>query len=203
MRSGPPWPCTYRLGVSGLGRYRLVVDGAEVFDATLTVPEGADPAEVLMAPPQQLAPVELAAGQSVAAVFDHDVYSSPFGGFGTVVQLSLEPPHGTDDEEIAAATSLAAASDVAVVVVGTTAEVESEGFDRTSLSLPGRQDELVRRVIAANPRTVVVVNWAPPSCCPGPRTRPRYCCPGSAARSSATRSPTSCSATPSQAGGCL
>ena len=153
---------TYRLGVSGLGRYRLVVDGAEVFDATLTLPEGADPAEVLMAPPQQLAPVELAAGQSVAAVFDHDVYSSPFGGFGTVVQLSLEPPHGTDDEEIAAATSLAAASDVAVVVVGTTAEVESEGFDRTSLSLPGRQDELVRRVIAANPRTVVVVNSGAP-----------------------------------------
>jgi len=49
-----------------------------------------------------------------------------------------------------------------VVVVGTTAEVESEGFDRTSLSLPGRQDELVRRVIAANPRTVVVVNSGAP-----------------------------------------
>jgi beta-glucosidase len=153
---------TYRLGVSGLGRYRLVVDGTEAFDATLTAPEGADPAEVLMAPPQRLAPVQLAAGQSVTAVFDHDVYSSPFGGFGTVVQLSLEPPHGTDDEEIAAATSLATASDVAVVVVGTTAEVESEGFDRTSLSLPGRQDELVRRVIAANPRTVVVVNSGAP-----------------------------------------
>jgi beta-glucosidase len=153
---------TYRLGISGLGRYRLVVDGAEVFDATLTMPEGADPAEALMAPPQQLAPVELAAGQAVTAVFDHDVFSSPLGGFGTVVQLSLEPPHGTDDEEIAAATSLAAASDVAVVVVGTTAEVESEGFDRRSLSLPGRQDELVRRVIAANPRTVVVVNSGAP-----------------------------------------
>jgi beta-glucosidase len=153
---------TYRLGISGLGRYRLVVDGAEVFDATLTMPEGADPAEALMAPPQQLAPVELAVGQSVTAVFEHDVFSSPLGGFGTVAQLSLEPPHGTDDEEIAAATSLAAASDVAVVVVGTTAEVESEGFDRRSLSLPGRQDELVRRVIAANPRTVVVVNSGAP-----------------------------------------
>ena len=153
---------TYRLGVSGLGRYRLTVDGTEVFDATLTVPEDADPAEALMTPPQQLAPVELATGQAVTVVCEHDVYSSPFGGFGTVVQLSLEPPHGTDDEEIAAATSFAAASDVAVVVVGTTAEVESEGFDRTSLSLPGRQDELVRRVIAANPRTVVVVNSGAP-----------------------------------------
>ncbi|HYB46688.1 MAG TPA: glycoside hydrolase family 3 C-terminal domain-containing protein [Streptosporangiaceae bacterium] len=153
---------TYRLGVSGLGRYRLAVDGAEVFDATLIVPEGADPGEVLMAPPQQLAPLQLAAGQSVTAVLTHDVHSSPFAGFGTLVQLILEPPHGTDDEEIAAAASLAAASDVAVVVVGTTAEVESEGFDRRSLSLPGRQDDLVRRVIAANPRTVVVVNSGAP-----------------------------------------
>jgi beta-glucosidase len=45
-----------------------------------------------------------------------------------------------------------------VVVVGTDADIESEGFDRTSLALPGAQDELVRRVAAANPRTVVVVN---------------------------------------------
>jgi beta-glucosidase len=49
-----------------------------------------------------------------------------------------------------------------VVVVGTTEEVESEGFDRDSLALPGRQDELVRRVAAANPRTVVVVNAGAP-----------------------------------------
>ena len=128
----------------------------------MSLPENADLAEAMLAPPQRLAPVELAAGQSVTVVIEHDVQSSPFAGFGTLVQLNLEPPHGSDDEEIAAAASLAAANDVAVVVVGTTAEVESEGFDRTSLSLPGRQDELVRRVIAANPRTVVVVNSGAP-----------------------------------------
>ena len=152
----------YRLGVSGLGRSRLLVDGAEAFDVTLTLPEEADVVEALMTPPQQVAPVRLAAGQSVRVVVEHYVGSSPFAGLGTSVQVTLEPPHGTDDEEIAAATALAASSDVAVVVVGTTAEVESEGFDRTSLALPGRQDELVRRVIAANPRTVVVVNSGAP-----------------------------------------
>ncbi len=152
----------YQLGVSGLGRYRLLVDGAEAFDATLTLPEDSDIAEALMRPPQQLAPVQLAAGQSVDVVVEHDVDSSPFAGLGTLVQLNLVPPHGTDDEEIAAATALAAASDAAVVVVGTTAEVESEGFDRTTLALPGRQDELVRQVLAANPRTVVVVNSGAP-----------------------------------------
>jgi beta-glucosidase len=152
----------YQLGVSGLGRYRLLVDGTEVFDATLTLPEGADIAEALMRPPQRLAPVQLAAGQSVDVVVEHDVDSSPFARFGTLVQLNLVPPHGTDDEEIAAAAALAAASDAAVVVVGTTAEVESEGYDRTTLALPGRQDELVRQVLAANPRTVVVVNSGAP-----------------------------------------
>jgi beta-glucosidase len=153
---------TYRLGVSGLGRYRLVVDGAELFDTTLARSADADPAEALTAPPQQLAPVALAEGQSVTVLIDHDVPSSRLSGFGTFVQVSLEPPHSTDDVEIAAAAALAASSDVAVVVVGTTAEVESEGFDRKSLSLPGRQDELVRRVAAANPRTVVVVNSGAP-----------------------------------------
>ena len=47
-------------------------------------------------------------------------------------------------------------------MVGTNEEVESEGWDRTSLALPGRQDELVRRVNAAQPRTVVVVNAGAP-----------------------------------------
>jgi beta-glucosidase len=39
---------------------------------------------------------------------------------------------------------------------------ESEGFDRDTLALPGRQDELVRRVAAVNARTVVVVNAGMP-----------------------------------------
>jgi beta-glucosidase len=47
-------------------------------------------------------------------------------------------------------------------VVATTPDVESEGFDRRSLALPGRQDELVARVAAANPRTVVLVNTGSP-----------------------------------------
>jgi len=126
------------------------------------VRKGADVGETLMAPPVRLAPLALAAGQSVTVRLEHDVHTSPMAAFGTFFQLLLEPPHGTDDEEMEAAAALAAGSDVAVVVVGTTAEVESEGFDRTTLALPGRQDELVRKVAAANPRTVVVVNSGAP-----------------------------------------
>jgi beta-glucosidase len=51
---------------------------------------------------------------------------------------------------------------VAVVVVGTTEAIESEGYDRAHLRLPGRQDDLVSAVAAVNPRTVVVVNAGAP-----------------------------------------
>ena len=60
----------------------------------------------------------------------------------------------------------AAASDIAVVVVGTNSKVESEGYDRENLDLPGRQDDLVRAVAAANPRTIVIVNAGSPVALP-------------------------------------
>jgi hypothetical protein len=66
----------YQLGVSGLGRFRLLADGTELFDATLTMREGADFGEALMIPPQKLAPIELAAGQSVAVLLEHDLHSA-------------------------------------------------------------------------------------------------------------------------------
>ena len=56
----------------------------------------------------------------------------------------------------------AAAADVAVVVVGLTEEQETEAVDKSTLRLPGAQDELVAAVAAAARRTVVVVNAATP-----------------------------------------
>jgi beta-glucosidase len=153
---------SYQLGVSALGRLKMLVSGTEAFDVELELPEGADIVEALMTPPQQIVPVTLAEGESVPVVVEYDVSTSPLGGFATFLQLNLELPHGTDDEEIAAAVALASTCDVAVVVVGTTAQTESEGTDRKTLALPGRQDDLVRAVAAANPRTVVVVNSGAP-----------------------------------------
>src|SRR5207245_398655 len=48
------------------------------------------------------------------------------------------------------------------VVVGSADGTESQGYDRKTLGLPGKQDELVRRVAAANPKTIVVVNSGTP-----------------------------------------
>jgi beta-glucosidase len=60
------------------------------------------------------------------------------------------------------AVDVAGTADVAIVIVGTNADWESEGWDRDDLSLPGRQDELVSRVADACPRTIVVVNAGSP-----------------------------------------
>ena len=51
----------------------------------------------------------------------------------------------------------AAEADLAVVVVGLPEYAETEGADRRGLDLPAPHDELVRAVVQANPRTVVVV----------------------------------------------
>lgn len=63
---------------------------------------------------------------------------------------------------IAQAAEAASRADVAIVVVGTNSAVESEGFDRKSIKLPGYQDDLVRAVARANLNTVVVVNAGSP-----------------------------------------
>ncbi len=69
---------------------------------------------------------------------------------------------GSDVSGIAAAADVARASDVAVVVVGTTQDVLREELDRPDWSLPGVQGELIQAVFAANPRTVVVLVTAGP-----------------------------------------
>ncbi|WP_371791271.1 glycoside hydrolase family 3 C-terminal domain-containing protein [Streptomyces sp. NBC_01471] len=56
---------------------------------------------------------------------------------------------------LAGAADAARAADVAVVVA---ADYTGEGADRTTLALPDGQDELIAAVVAANPRTVVVLN---------------------------------------------
>jgi beta-glucosidase len=71
-----------------------------------------------------------------------------------------QPPHTKDT--IAEAVKLARESDVVVLVAGLTGEWESEGFDRVDMKLPGRQNELIERVVKANKNTIVVLNVGSP-----------------------------------------
>jgi beta-glucosidase len=63
---------------------------------------------------------------------------------------------------IKAAAEAAANADVAVVVVGRSTTIETEGHDLPSMDLPAGQDDLIVAVEAANPRTVVVLNTGDP-----------------------------------------
>ena len=67
-----------------------------------------------------------------------------------------------DGGHIERAAAVAAGADVAVVVVGTDDDWETEGEDQAGLALPLDQDELVAAVVAANPNTIVVVNTGSP-----------------------------------------
>lgn len=60
------------------------------------------------------------------------------------------------DEELARAVQLAKEADAVIAVVGLNADWETEGYDRTTLALPGRTNELIAKVAAANPKTIVV-----------------------------------------------
>jgi len=64
--------------------------------------------------------------------------------------------------ELAKAVIAAKQADVAILYLGTTLAVEAEGRDRTSLGLPKEQDDLFKAVVAANPRTIVVLINAGP-----------------------------------------
>jgi beta-glucosidase len=149
----------HRFAITGAGAFRLDVAGRAVFDGVNRV-EG-DFAAAFLDPPSEVVEVDVAAGGPVDVTLTHAVVRGlplPFVSFA----LGHADPTAEPEALLAEAAAAAAGAGVAIVVVGTTGETEREGADRTTLALPGRQDELVRRVAAANPRTVVVVNAGSP-----------------------------------------
>ncbi|WP_190007968.1 beta-glucosidase [Streptomyces griseoviridis] len=153
---------THTFGIKGLGAFTLTVDGTTYFD-DVQRPVKDDPFLSFFGAPEPRAEVELTAGRPVEVSLRHTV-ALPDDMPLKVVTFALchAEPVRDPDELIAEAARAAGAADTAVVVVATTERVESEGFDRTDLRLPGRQDDLVRAVAAANPNTVVVVNAGSP-----------------------------------------
>lgn len=148
-----------RIGFAGTRRCRLYADDQLILDDHPST-DGMDLGAAFLNPPSATALLQLTAGQDVElraeVEQDHDT------AIGLSLTLGLAPNASNPDQLIADAARAAAAADVAVVVVGTNSVVESEGYDRIDLRLPGRQDDLVRAVAAANPRTIVIVNAGSP-----------------------------------------
>jgi beta-glucosidase len=145
----------WQLGLESAGRAVLRLDGAVVVDNTDPVRgssfygAGSEPVEVT---------VDLAAGHA----YDLTVEIWPRSSSSPIMgaRIGASPPDTGDEFE--RAVRAAAEADVALVVVGSNGQWESEGHDRPDLSLPGRQRELVEAVLEVNPRTVVVVNAGSP-----------------------------------------
>ncbi|GAA3921002.1 beta-glucosidase H [Microbacterium invictum] len=150
------------LGFASGNHGRLYLDDQLVVDDQPVI-EGTDLGASFLNPPSLTARIDAVEGQAIdiRAEFTMVGLDSPLVGVfsGT---LGLAPVETDPDILIERAVAAATSADVAVVVVGTNAKVESEGYDRTDLNLPGLQDDLVRAVAAANPRTVVVVNAGAP-----------------------------------------
>lgn len=145
----------HRLYLSQIGTARLFLDGDLLLEGSKERGQrfhGLASAEVV-------AEVELEAGSRHEVVVEYEsVAGRPLAGFF----VGHEPPLAQDDELIAEAVRLAGEADAVVCVVGTSSEWETEGEDRASFELPGRQDELVESVLRANPKTVVVLNTGSP-----------------------------------------
>ena len=126
--------------------YRLFLDGKRIIDHWQNG-----------AASTQFATVSLKAGQK------YELRAEYFQAAGdAVAQLRWVEPGINPFAEVIA---LAKQSDVAIVCVSTRG-TEGEGQDRPSMGLPNNQDELVRQVVAANPKTVVVLNNGTPVAMP-------------------------------------
>ncbi|MFF4543260.1 beta-glucosidase [Streptomyces sp. NPDC001406] len=152
----------HTFGIKGLGAFTLTIGGTTYYE-DVQHPTGDDPFAAVFGTPVPRARAGLTAGEPVDVSLTHVVTHSGRRPFKSVIfALAHQDPRRDPDELIAEAVEAARDADTAVVVVATTERVESEGFDRRDLRLPGRQDDLVHAVAAANPDTVVVVNSGSP-----------------------------------------
>ena len=152
---------TIEVGVMGVGQWTLRV--GERTEHILLQASGSGIGEEILTPPTAVVTRELPAPALVEASVTPPGATAGNGADGPALYALIAHPAARAAEAVMADAERAAAeADIAVVVVGLTDEQETETVDKTTLRLPGRQDELVRRVAAAAQRTVVVVNAATP-----------------------------------------
>ena len=153
---------THQVGVGTVGEFRIELDGKTVDQGSRRAGSEVildssvnDPADV---------GVDVVVSCPVTVRLSATVQVIDAPGYGRFARAAIrhQPPHAGADAELAEAVAAAAAAEVAIVMVGTTAREESEGWDRADLELPGRQNELVRAVAAVNSRTIVIVNAGAP-----------------------------------------
>jgi len=149
----------HTFGLLSFGKSKLYVDDALLIDNWTSQERGE--AFFGVGSTEVQGKVELQAGEQHLFRID---YQTPGVGGVCGLQFGMRPPES--DDLMGEAVAAAADADAVVLVVGTNGDWETEGNDRRDLALPGDQDELVRRVLEANPNTVVVLNASAPAALP-------------------------------------
>ena len=134
---------THTFALNSVGSARLFIDDKLVIDHSAV----SDSAK------QKTAEIELTAGKGYPIRVEYIWQGNPRW---RSVALGHLPPHAPD--LMAESVELAQRSEAVVLIAGLNHEWESEGFDRVDMKLPGEQNELIERVVAANPNTIVVLN---------------------------------------------
>jgi beta-glucosidase len=141
---------TYEISVAASGEATVDIDGKRVIGAQQGTPL---PALLDFGPGRRVASIELTAGHRYPLRVE---YVSQ-GVFHTM-HLALRRPPPSFEAAVAAARG----ADAAILLVGSSRTTETEGRDRSTFALSARQDELVDAVLAANPRTIVVLQSGSP-----------------------------------------
>ena len=92
------------------------------------------------------------------------VYAQAYKNYASFFGRAMEGPDNAasldepaDPKLLAEAVAAAKDADVVIYVCGTNKNIESEGFDRTSIKLPVGQDEIVKALAEVNPNIVSVI----------------------------------------------
>ncbi len=150
------WTGTLTPNESGLHRFSLLESGIAklTIDGRTFGPAYREATQFVTGPTySSQGTVQLTAGKPVPVEIQ---YSSKSALFGQQIHFAWQPPSASG---IPAAVDAAKHADVAVVFAN---DAQGEGMDRTTLSLPGDQDQLIKAVANANRRTVVVLNTGGP-----------------------------------------
>ena len=162
--SGFFWPekdGEHEFSLRGDGDCRVRVGDQTVVDSsTPAVDDVHDPSGATAK--LRIGKVQLKAGQGYPITVDYKWPAARPDAPFEICQLGMRQPSGTIEEAV----EVARGADAVLLIVGSAASTESEGYDRDNIDLPGRQDDLVEAMLAANPNTIVVVNAGAPMAMP-------------------------------------
>ncbi|MDK4735136.1 glycoside hydrolase family 3 C-terminal domain-containing protein [Rhizobium sp. CNPSo 3490] len=159
MQYAPEESGQHVFGMTNAGLARLFVDGRLIVDGHDGWVRGEN--YFGTANDEQRGAVTLEAGRPYEIAVEYEPSTANEEGINLIaVRFGVEKPLGAADIKVAVETARNA--DVALLFVGRDGEWDTEGLDLPDMRLPGRQEELIEKVAAANANTVVVLQTGGP-----------------------------------------